>query len=237
MNQNDLRPASSYAKQYGVKGIIYGQAGTGKTPMLATAPRPILLAVEPGLRSMSNSNMATYFAETPKKVEEFFEWFTKSNEAKQFDSLGIDSGSEIAEIVLKEKQQKFGHGLKVYGEMAKTVMDWADDLYFMKEKNIFLICKQNKVEVGKTSTMKDGVFVVEQQFQMVPYFPGNELNIKIPHRYDEILHASHMQINGVGNVVGLRTKGTPEIYARDRSGNLAEVEPPNLAAIVQKCMS
>jgi len=237
MNINDLKPASHFAKQYGVKAIIYGQAGTGKTPMMATAPRPLLLAVEPGLRSMAGSNIATYFAENYKKVDEFFEWLTKSNEAKQFDSICIDSGSEIAELTLKEMQLKFGHGLKVYGEMAKRVMEVADDLYFMKEKNVFLICKQSKFEVGKTSVMKDGVFVVEQQFQFQPYFPGNELNIKIPHRYDEILHASHINMPGVGNVVGLRTKGTPEVYARDRSGNLAEIEPPNLTAIVQKCMS
>jgi hypothetical protein len=237
MNIKDLQPASNFAKRYGVKAIIYGQAGTGKTPMMNTAPRPVLLAVEPGLRSMSNSNIPTFFADTKKRIDEFFEWFFKSAEAKQFDSLGIDSGSEIAEVVLKELMPKISHGQKLYGEMAKTVDEWITDLYYLENKHVFLICKETRAESGKSLVNNNGVISVEVQYQSKPYFPGNQLNVIVPHKYDEILQAAHVNIPGVGNTVALRTKGTPEVYARDRSGKLNELEPPNLAAIVQKCMS
>lgn len=237
MNKNDLKPASDFAKRYGVKAILYGQAGTGKTPMINSAPRPLLLAIEPGLRSMANSNVPTFLADTPKRIAEFFQWFFNSAESKNFDTLAVDSGSEMAEVVLKDLMPKISHGQKLYGEMAKQVDEWITDLYYLQQKHVILICKETRVESGKSLVNNNGVIAVEVQYQTKPYFPGNQLNVIVPHKYDEILHASHCNIPGVGNTVAIRTKGTPEVYARDRSGNLNELEPPNLAAIIQKCMS
>lgn len=236
MNQNDLKPAGSFAKQYGVKAILYGQPGTGKTPMINTAPRPVLLSVEPGLRSMAGSNVPTWEARDYSKIDEFFNWFSNSKESANFDTLAIDSGSEIAEIILKRELATNKDGRRAYGEMSRKCMEWFDQLYYMKEKHIVLICKQTKNETGKSMVNNGGIISVEVQYQTAPYFPGNDLNTKVPHRYDEILYASHMHIPNVGATVGLRTKGTPEIHARDRSGQLAEIEPPNLAQLFAKCM-
>ena len=36
------------------------------------------------------------------KVDEFFDWFFKSNETKKFDTLAIDSVSQLAEIISSE---------------------------------------------------------------------------------------------------------------------------------------
>ncbi len=41
---------------------------------------------------------------------------------------------------------------------------------------------------------------------------------------------------GVGKTVAIRTKGTDEVLARDRSGNLGELEPPDLNALIAKAM-
>jgi AAA domain len=62
MQAKDLRPAGSFAQQYGVKMIAYGPPGAGKTPLINTAPRPILLIVEPGMLSMKGSTVPSWDA-------------------------------------------------------------------------------------------------------------------------------------------------------------------------------
>lgn len=237
MNASQLRPAGQLIKKYGVKAIIYGQPGTGKTPMVNTAPRPVLLATEPGLLSMKGSTVPTWEAYTMPAVQEFFKWFTESKEAANYDTLAIDSGSQMAEISLAVHQAKCKDGRKAYGEMSLEIMRWFDQLYYMPQKHILLICKMMQAEVGKQVIQQGGAFVVEMTYQAQPFFPGKDLNIKVPHRYDEILYVAEAQIPGVQQpTIAIRSKRTAEIMARDRSGNLAELEPPDLKYIFNKCM-
>jgi hypothetical protein len=62
MDIRSLRPARDFAVQYGVKAIVYGPPGSGKTPVINTAPRPVMLVCEPGLLSMRTSTVPTFFA-------------------------------------------------------------------------------------------------------------------------------------------------------------------------------
>lgn len=238
MKSSDLKPAGSLSQKFGVKAILYGKPGTGKTPMLNTAPRPVLLATEPGLLSMRGSQLPTFEAYTEPRIQEFFDWFTKSAEAKAFDTLAIDSGSQLAEIVLANELVRNKDGRKAYGELSTTVMQWFDGLYFMPQKHIILVCKEMSAEVGKQVIQQGGQFIVEMSYQAQPFFPGKDLNIKVPHRYDEIIHCGMATIPGQHQpVTALRTKATSEILARDRSGRLAELEPPDLTALFNKAMS
>lgn len=238
MKASDLKPASVLCKRFGVKAMLYGQPGTGKTPMLNTAPRPILLASEPGLLSMRGSNIPTWEAYSCDKIEEFFKWFFESSEARNFDTLAMDSGSQIAELSLVKHQARCKDGRKAYGEMSLECMKWFDQLYYMPQKHVVMICKQMRAESGKQVKMENGVVTVEMTYQAQPFFPGQDLNIKVPHRYDEILHVGLAQIPGIAQpTTAIRTKATPEILARDRSGRLAELEPPDLAALFAKAMS
>jgi hypothetical protein len=237
MQQSNLKPAGQLAQRFGVKAILYGKPGTGKTPLMNTAPRPVLLATEPGLLSMRNSQVPTWDAFNPERIEEFFKWFFESKEAANFDTLGVDSGSQLAEIILAQEQNRQKDGRKAYGELSRRCMVYFDQLFFMPQKHIVLICKQTQAETGKTIVQANGAFNVEFTYQAQPYFPGNDLNVKVPHRYDEILYMAEATVPGQQRpVMALRTKGTAEILARDRSGNLAELEPPDLSALFQKAM-
>jgi hypothetical protein len=71
-----------------------------------------------------------------------------------------------------------------------------------------------------------------------PYFPGQDLNVKVPHLFDEILHLAPAVIPGIaGEQIAFRTKGQFGIMARDRSGRLSELEYPDLTSLFAKCMS
>lgn len=221
MNINNLRPAREFAIQFGVKAIIYGAPGTGKTPILNTAPRPLLLACEPGLVSMRNSNIPTFTGFTAKSIDEFFAWFFNSNELKNFDTIGIDSTSQMCEIYLDEAIKTNKHGLAAYGEMSRNVMRHLEPLYFMPYKNAYLIAKEE---------------ITAERIKR-PYYPGKELPIKIPHRYDEILHLGIQNIPGKGQLKAFRCIGSIDCLARDRTGNLNEFEEPHFGKLVQKCVA
>lgn len=220
MNINSLRPASEFAQQYGVKCVVYGPPGSGKTPIFNTAPRPVLCATEPGLLSMRGSNVPTFGAFTAAGIEEFFAWFCSSNEAKNFDTVGIDSGSQLAEIILEDERPKHRDGRKLYGALSLRAMKYFEALYFMPQKHIYIICKE---------TNDNGI--------KRPYFPGQNLNVLVPHRYDEILHCAFANIPNVGTVKAFRTREAIDVMARDRSGRLNEFEQCNLAALFTKAMS
>lgn len=219
-------PANAFAQQFGVKTVCFGPPGSGKTPLLNTAPRPVLLATEPGLLSMRGSNIPTCMATTVPQIEDFFNWLISSPEAKQYDTVGIDSASQLAEIYLAQelgKKSKSGNkvdGKAAYGEMASKTLAHLNTLYYLREKHVYLIAKQTPPG--------------DDYPQKMPWFPGKDLNVKVPHLFDEILHLGLAAVPSVGEVQALRTKASYDVFARDRSGRLAEFEQPNLSVVFNK---
>lgn len=220
MQASDLRPAKEFAQLFGCKAIIYGPPGSAKTPIINTCPRPVLLAVEPGLLSMRNSNVPTWMAPNKARIDEFFKWFELSAETKNFDTLAVDSISQMCNIALDESKAK--HGLAQYGEMADYVMPYLQRLYYMKEKHMYLIAKEELTSDGKRR----------------PAFPGQQLNGSsgVSHLYDCILRLARVPIPNIGETLAFQCNGTADILSRNRTGDLADFEPPDFGAIIKKVM-
>jgi hypothetical protein len=220
MQASDLKPAKEFARKFGCKAIVYGPAGTGKTPIINSAPRPVLLATEPGLLSMRNSEVPTWIAPTKDKIDEFFKWFELSAEAKKFDTLAVDSVSQMCEIALNDAKKRIKHGLQQYGDMADYIAPYLERLYFMPEKHMYLICKEEVQDSGYRR----------------PYYPGKQLAIQIPHRYDCIIRVAKVPIPNLGEQTAFQCNGTYDVMARNRTGDLADFEPPHFGEIVKKVM-
>lgn len=237
MQASQLKPAGTLAQRYGVKAIIYGAPGSGKTPLISTAPRPVLMATEPGLGSMRHSTVPTWEAHTPEKIDEFLKWALSSTEMQQYDTIAIDSLSNLSEIFLAREQKEEKHGQRAYGVSNTRTLKVCNDLYYMRDKHIVMICKQTLGENGNQNMSPAGI-MYEPVLQKRPYFPGKELNTKIPHLFDNIHHLCDVRVPGYPQPVrALRTKEIPEIMARDRYGNLAEIEPPNLTQLFHKALT
>ena len=217
-----LKPASQLAQQFGVKAVLYGAPGTGKTPLLQTLPNPVICVTEPGMLSMRNvQNVACWEASNIDLLDQFFDWLFRSPEAKQFQTVAIDSVSQMAEMVLNAYLPKHKHAMQAYGEMSKKVLEYINGLYYLKGLNVCLIAKEDFSNNERR-----------------PYFPGKDLNVKIPHLYDEILHIGEENVTGsVQPQIKIRTKQVFGVIARDRSGRLQELEEPHLGNIFAKCMS
>lgn len=220
MNIHDLKKAREFAIQFGVKSLVYGPSGVGKTPIINSAPRPVLLATEPGLLSMRNSDVPTWVAPTKNKIDEFFKWFEHSTEAKNFDTLAVDSVSQMCNIALDESTSK--HGLAQYGDMVDYVMPYFQRLYYMKEKHMYLVAKEDLTSNGMRR----------------PAFPGQQLNGSsgVAHLYDCILRVARVPIPNIGEAIAFQCNGTYDVIARNRTGTLADFEPPDFNLLIKKAM-
>ena len=231
MDIRDLRAASEHAQNFGVKAIIYGPAGTGKTPILNTAPRPLLLATEAGLLSMKGSTIPTYDAYTAKRIDEFFKWFFESNETKNFDTLGIDSGSQMADVYLNaalsgtSKAGNKVHGQAAYGQMATNTMEHLRTLFYTRYKHVYLVCKEQIADIDGQSMRR-------------PYFAGQVLPVDVPHLYDFIIRLAKGFVPGQnGEVLSFQCNGSYNVMSRNRTGNLEDFEEPHFGRLIEKAMN
>lgn len=223
-------PVSQMAHQSGVKALVHGGPGAGKTPIIQTAPRPITLFCEPGVLSLRDWDGLAVDGSSKAQIDGFFAWLEGSAEAGQFDTVAVDSVSEMAEIYLRHYMSgtsKAGNkvnGMAAYGDMAKDTMKNLFLLNKLQEKHVYLIAKQ------LLSPEDDGV-------KKRPYFPGKQLNTEVPHLFDLIMELGQHNVPGHGTFHCFRTADSFSSLARDRSRKLNEYEQPDLAYIFNKCLA
>jgi hypothetical protein len=209
------------AVAHGVKGCIYGNAGSGKTMLCATAPRPLMIQAESGTLSLTRANIERVFGiNTPgitysiplvtiKSVEDLDAVYNDIFRAEiwwSFDTLYIDSLSEIVETILKNELATNKDGRAAYGEMADRTIDWAKKFRDLPGKHVFVTCEQ-----GLSSD--SGL--------MGPSMPGKMLDRKMPYIFDEVLQVCIGQDPTTQQPFRfLRTQSDLKNYAKDRSGAL-----------------
>ncbi len=214
----------------GVKAVLYGEFGVGKTPLLASAPSPIIFSAEEGLLSLRKMRVAYIDVSNYKDLVEAVTWLNKSNEARQFQTPCLDSMSEIAEVIFAEERRKNNDPRKYVPNARDQMYELVRHFRDMKGKNV--------VFVGKQAWEQDAL----GQRRAVPGMSNDKLQQAVPYFFDLVLHlfiGNYFDANGQPQQYrGIHTKqGYPEYQARDRSGNLDLVEFPDLAAIFKKATS
>jgi hypothetical protein len=231
-NASMFQPVSQLAQNFGVKAVIHGGPGTGKTPLLLTAPEACFAFSEPGLRSVRNCQGPGVIIDTYAKMKDYMDWCTGSMEARRYHVKCFDSISQMAEIILAEAEAgMYNPGGKPnkdprqnYGEVGQKMIGLMTQLFFAPGVHAIMIAKRGSVE-------NEGVTKYR------PYFPGEVLNVKIPHLFDSVWSLERGNIPGVVGIQRfIRTVESPSVFARERSGNLAEYEQPDLRALIEKSM-
>lgn len=224
----------------GVKVLIYGAAGTGKTVLAATMPTPVLISAESGLLSLRQSNLERLFGKGNPAVTynvpviqignvedliQAYEWCSKSAEAKQFESVAIDSLSEIGEVVLANAKRQVKDPRQAYGELIEkmeTVIRLFRDL---PEKNVYMAAKMEPTKDELTGVVRYG-----------PSMPGARLGPKLPYFFDEVFRIGINKTPTGETYRFLQTQPDLQYEAKDRSGALAPVEQPFLSAVFAKIL-
>lgn len=210
----------------GIKVVVYGQAGCGKTTLCSTAPSPIIISAESGLLSIKKANLPYIEVNTYSELEEAYLWIISSEEAKKFDTICLDSLSEIGEVVLSNLKKLNRDPRKAYGEVQEQMLSLVRYFRDMKGKNVYFSCKEE--------TIKDGI---TGAITYRPMMPGTKLPEQIPYFFDEVFQmiAYVDPSDKEGEPIrALRTSQDVGVVAKDRSGALDRWERPDLSSIFNK---
>lgn len=223
----------------GVKILNHAPPGYGKTALVATLPKPLLLSAEAGTLSLSPKNIARmYGADTPgieyeipmllitslKDLEDAHKFILNDPHARGFESIALDSFSEIAEICLAAAKKAAKDPRQAYGEMNERMMEIARLFRDLPGKHVYFSAKQEKQKDESTGRMLYAASM-----------PGKQLTANIPHLFDEVFALSISDPDPQGNTFRyLRTKPNIQFSAKDRSGALDEFETPHLGQIIAK---
>jgi len=204
----------------GVKILCYGQAGAGKTTLIRTLPAPITLSAEGGLLALQGADLPFIEIGSMADLHEAYSWLG-SDEARQYESIAIDSISEIAEVCLiaekrvaKDPRQAYGAMIDQMTEVIRAFRDLP--------RHVYVSAKLDKSadELGKVA--------------YAPSMPGAKLGQALPYFFDEVLALRVERSESGEPVRGLQTQGDGVWTAKDRSGRLDAWEPADLGAVIRK---
>lgn len=207
----------------GLKVLVYGQSGAGKTRLIGTTGgSPLIISAEAGLLSLRDLDLPVIEVSTIEDVHEAYRFVTQSEDAKPFDWICLDSLSEIAEVVLaaekratRDPRQAYGALQDAMGELIRAFRDLP--------RNVYMSAKQERAKDETTGAML-----------YTPSMPGQRLGQQLPYWFDFVL-ALRVEKDTEGNITrALQTVGDFQYLAKDRSGALDPYEAPDLAAIAAK---
>lgn len=211
----------------GVKVLVYGQAGAGKTSLIKTLPSPIVLSAEGGLLSIQDADISFIEIGSMDDLMEAYKWLTQSEEAQHFQSVALDSISEIAEVVLNAEKKKIVNGKVVdprqaYGAMQEQMADIIRVFRDLPGRHVYMSAKLEKTqdEMGRVLYS--------------PSMPGNKTGQSLPYFFDEVL-ALRVERDSDGVAQRALMCDSDGLWqAKDRSGKLSAWEAPDLGAVIAK---
>ena len=206
----------------GVKVLVYGQAGAGKTSLIKTLPSPIVLSAEGGLLSIQDADLPFIEITSMTELQEAYTWLTSSDEAKSYKSVALDSISEIAEVCLNTEKKATKDPRQAYGAMQEQMADIIRAFRDLPGRHVYMSAKLEKTqdEMGRVL--------------YAPSMPGNKTGQALPYFFDEVL-ALRVEKDGDGATQRALMCDSDGLWlAKDRSGKLDAWEAPDLSAVFAK---
>jgi phage nucleotide-binding protein len=171
-----IRVTSTKDYQFnGVKALVYGPTGRGKTDLCKTAPGPIIISNESGLLSLKDVDIPVIEVNTIAQIAEAYNFVALSAESRKYTTICLDSISEIAEVVLSEHKAKEKDPRQAYGKLADDVTKIIRLFRDIKGKNIYFTAKELK-HVDEFSG----------KITYMPSMPGKNLLNNLSYFFDEV---------------------------------------------------
>jgi hypothetical protein len=230
---------SASAVANGVKALVYADSGMGKTLMCATAPAPIVISAESGLLVLNKKNIEkVYGVATPgitydlpvikittvQDLNDALQWLM-TPQAANFQTVCIDSISEIGEVVLNNAKRQVKDPRQAYGELIEKMESVIRAYRDLPGKNVYMTAKLDPMKDELTGIVRYG-----------PSMPGAKLGQKLPYFFDEVFKLGVNKDQTGASFRYLQTSADLQNMAKDRSGALDVMEPPHLAYVFNKIL-
>lgn len=211
------------SSRHGIKCLVYGRAGMGKTTLCGTAPSPMIISAEAGLLSLRSKKIPVLLVSSVQDVWDAYSWCQQHAAKQNIQTIALDSISEIGEKVLGVQKKKKTDPRQAYGDMATELIDLVKAFRDLSGFNVIVTAK----EVTKTDP-------ITNVSRAEPAAPGQQVGPALPYLFDEVFHASTATDNAGKTYHYLRTRASFNADAKDRSGALDEIEYPDFAHIFGK---
>ena len=211
----------------GLKFLVHGPAGAGKTSLCATTGEPtVIISAESGLLSLRGVDIPVIEVKTLDQLYEAYQFVTETDEGKTFQWVCLDSISEIAEVVLNHEKKVAKDPRQAYGALAEKMTDLIRAFRDLPGRNVYFSCKQERAKDEQSGAML-----------YYPAMPGNMLKQGVGYFFDFVF-AMRIEKDADGNPTRwLQTSRDYNYEAKDRSGSLEMFESPDLSAIAAKVIS
>jgi hypothetical protein len=222
-----LSSTKQSAQLSGLKFLVHGPAGAGKTSLCGTTGEPtVIISAESGLLSLRHLDISVIEVKTLDQLYEAYAFVTETEEGKAFKWICLDSISEIAEVVLNHEKKVAKDPRQAYGALAEKMTDLIRAFRDLPGRNVFFSCKQERAKDEQTGAML-----------YYPAMPGNMLKQGVGYFFDFVF-ALRVEKDADGNPTRwLQTSRDYNYEAKDRSGCLEMFESPDLSAIAAKVTS
>ena len=209
----------------GQKFVVFGPPGSGKTRLCSTCPRPIIISAENGLLSLRDFEIPYVEVKTIAEFNEALAALKQPDIWNEFDTICIDSVSELAEIYLKDAKER-SSGWTPYTDTSTVIIKMFRELLDLKGKHILMIFKEEaEVNPGVPTKYRASL-------------PGKVLPTQIPFFPDEVFAMRTQWVqdqNGKPYITRFLQTINDGIYVcKDRSGALAPTEDPDISKIIAK---
>ena len=217
------------AASSGIKALVYGLSGIGKTALAATTgdlANTVIASAENGLLSLREYDIDVQVIDTIDDLYSLWDWLTTDPAGLSKKWLIVDSISEIAEVILINQKKVTVNGKLVDPRQAYGAMQ--DQMIALIRA--FRDLPLNVVMIAKCEKAQDE----NGRMLNYPSTPGNKLGQQLPYLFDEVW-AMRIQkdASGIDHRV-IQTQPDYNWTAKDRSGSLDDLEKPNLAEILAK---
>lgn len=208
----------------GIKILVHGPAGAGKTSLCGTTGgSTLIISAESGLLSLRAFDIPVLEVKTLDQLYEAYQFVTDTDEGKAFQWVCLDSISEIAEVVLNHEKKTAKDPRQAYGALAEKMTDILRAFRDLPGRNVYFACKQERAKDEQSGAML-----------YFPSMPGNMLKQGVGYFFDEVF-ALRVEKDAEGNPTRwLQTNRDYNYEAKDRSGSLEMFEPADLSAIAAK---
>ena len=211
---------------HGIKTLVYGPAGFGKTRLGATAPTPLFLSAESGLLSIRRENVPFLQIDNLADLNDAYNFILSSQDAKHFETICLDSITEIAEQVLAYAKGKTKDPRQAYGELLEEMTIQIKKFRDLPNRHVYISAKQEQFKDEGTGYLLYG-----------PSMPGSKLGPALPYLFDEVFRLGTAKEPATQKEYSfLQTKADLQYNAKDRSGSLDAIEPPDLKHVFNKIL-
>lgn len=211
------------------KCLVIGPSGIGKTRLCATAPKPLIISAEKGMLSLKDENLPVIEISNHIDLEDAYKFVTTDPRAKRFETICIDSVSDIAESCLawfKENPVDGNtHPQAAYGHMADKILPMLKKFRDLNDFHVYFTAKIKRQEDAYTGI---DTFMAS--------CPGRVLGPALPYLFDFVFQMRIGETESGKKYRYLQTQPDLQYHAKDRSGKLNFIEEPNLAKIFAKAL-